>query len=163
MKVGTKVKHHLYGIGVVTKTTTSFLHVKFNDYPEEKRMLEEYLEIYNPYKEKILKCIKDLSFYPYINKRHLENALNKNELNNSIESIKYIKQYISSHNNKYFQNEISENQDIFNIEGYELDKEQKIAVVSDEISQLVIAGAGCGKTSMLISKVAYLIKKRHKS
>ena len=42
MKVGTKVKHHLYGIGVVTKTTTSFLHVKFNDYPEEKRMLEEY-------------------------------------------------------------------------------------------------------------------------
>ena len=159
MKVGTKVKHHLYGIGVVTKTTTSFLHVKFNDYPEEKRMLEEYLEIYNPYKEKILKCIKDLSFYPYINKRHLENALNKNELNNSIESIKYIKQYISSHNNKYFQKEISENQEIFNIEGYELDYEQKIAVVSDEISQLVIAGAGCGKTSMLISKIAYLIKK----
>ena len=159
MQIGQTVKHHLYGIGVIQKKTNSFLHVKFNNIPEEKRMLEDYLEIYNQYKEKILKCIKDLSFYPYINKKLLENALNRNELNHSIESIKYIKQYISSHNNKYFQNEIFENQEIFNIEGYELDYEQKKAVVSDEISQLVIAGAGCGKTSMLISKIAYLIKK----
>ena len=159
MQIGQTVKHHLYGIGVIQKKTNSFLHVKFNNIPEEKRMLEDYLEIYNPYKEKILKCIKDLSFYPYINKKLLENALNENELNHSIESIKYVKQYISSHNNKYFQNEIFANQEIFNIEGYELDDEQKKAVVSDELSQLVIAGAGCGKTSMLISKVAYLLKK----
>ena len=125
MQIGQTVKHHLYGIGVIQKKTNSFLHVKFNNIPEEKRMLEDYLEIYNPYKEKILKCIKDLSFYPYINKKLLENALNENELNHSIESIKYIKQYISSHNNQYFQNEIFANQEIFNIEGYELDYEQK--------------------------------------
>ena len=57
------------------------------------------------------------------------------------------------------QKEVQKYPDVFHIEKYELDDKQKYAVVSDEVSGLVVAGAGCGKTSMLISKIAYLLKK----
>jgi DNA helicase-4 len=43
---------------------------------------------------------------------------------------------------------------------YELSKEQKKAVISDENRNLVIAGAGTGKTSLMIAKAGYLIKKK---
>ncbi len=46
------------------------------------------------------------------------------------------------------------------LKGYELTKEQKIATISEEDRNLVIAGAGTGKTSLMIAKAGYLIKKR---
>jgi hypothetical protein len=58
----------------------------------------------------------------------------------------------------FMQNEVKKYPDAFNIEN-KLNAEQKYTVASDEISGLVVAGAGCGKTSMLISKIAYLLKK----
>jgi DNA helicase IV len=42
------------------------------------------------------------------------------------------------------------------IEGRKLDTQQRIAVVTDEDSNLVIAGAGSGKTTTIAGKVAYL-------
>ena len=62
-------------------------------------------------------------------------------------------------NKRYKEREKKLYKDVFSIEGYTLDDDQQEAVVTDEQSCLVIAGAGCGKTSMLISKVAYLLKK----
>lgn len=62
-------------------------------------------------------------------------------------------------NNRYKEREKKIYQDIFSLEGYTLDNDQQEAIVTDEQSCLIIAGAGCGKTSMLISKVAYLLKK----
>lgn len=70
-----------------------------------------------------------------------------------------VNNIIETHNSKFIKQEIENNKNIFTIEGYELDEEQKLAVISDELSSLIIASAGCGKTSMLISKVAYLLKK----
>ena len=42
---------------------------------------------------------------------------------------------------------------------YPLSREQKIATISEENRNLVIAGAGTGKTSLMIAKAGYLIKK----
>jgi len=47
-----------------------------------------------------------------------------------------------------------------NIEGKQLDEQQKIAVVTDEDNNLVIAGAGSGKTTTIVGKVKYL-QQRH--
>ena len=43
---------------------------------------------------------------------------------------------------------------------YPLTNEQRIAVVTDEDATLVLAGAGSGKTSVIVAKAAYLIQKR---
>ena len=44
-----------------------------------------------------------------------------------------------------------------NINGYPLDKYQRKVVYSNEDHTIVIAGAGCGKTTTMIGKIKYLI------
>lgn len=48
--------------------------------------------------------------------------------------------------------------DIF-VNGYKLDKEQTMAVYTNELITLVAAGAGSGKTSLIIGKINYLIER----
>jgi DNA helicase IV len=44
-----------------------------------------------------------------------------------------------------------------NIEGRELDLQQRSAIVTDEDNHLVIAGAGSGKTTTIVGKVKYIL------
>lgn len=48
--------------------------------------------------------------------------------------------------------------DIF-VNGYKLDKQQTMAVYTNELITLVAAGAGSGKTSLIIGKINYLIER----
>ena len=45
--------------------------------------------------------------------------------------------------------------------GKSLDSQQRDAIVTDEYSNLVIAGAGSGKTSVVVGKVKYLVERWH--
>ncbi len=47
------------------------------------------------------------------------------------------------------------------IEGKSLDEQQRIAIVTDEDHNLVIAGAGAGKTLTIAGKVKYLCERQH--
>ncbi len=65
--------------------------------------------------------------------------------------------HISSINTTYVKNEIATNCLLFdNIDGKSLDEQQRIAVVTDEEHNLVLAGAGSGKTLTISGKVKYL-------
>jgi DNA helicase-4 len=46
-----------------------------------------------------------------------------------------------------------------NIEGRKLDEQQRTAVVTDEDNNLIIAGAGSGKTTTIVGKVHYILDK----
>jgi DNA helicase-4 len=46
-----------------------------------------------------------------------------------------------------------------NIEGRKLDLQQRTAIVTDEDNNIVIAGAGSGKTTTIVAKVKYLINR----
>lgn len=66
---------------------------------------------------------------------------------------------IEKHNHKFYDAECDKYKDIFEQKGYELNDEQKKAVITDEDNSLVIAGAGCGKTRTVLGKINYLIHK----
>jgi DNA helicase-4 len=68
----------------------------------------------------------------------------------------------SQWNKQFVESEILTFDGLFqNIEGKRLDEQQKVAVVTDEDNNLVIAGAGSGKTTTIVGKVRYL-QRRHK-
>ena len=62
----------------------------------------------------------------------------------------FNKQFVKQELNKY-------NTFFDNIEGNKLDTQQKTAIVTDEDNNIVIAGAGSGKTTTIVGKVNYII------
>lgn len=67
----------------------------------------------------------------------------------------------NTYNQEYTKQEISHFEDFFNtLEKYPLSKDQMTAIVTDEDNNLVVAGAGTGKTTTIAGKVAYLLKKQ---
>lgn len=67
--------------------------------------------------------------------------------------------YVIQYNKDYVKNQKIKLDAYFdNIEGKMLDEQQRTAVITDEYSNLIIAGAGSGKTLTILGKVEYLIK-----
>lgn len=68
-----------------------------------------------------------------------------------------IKTLIEEQNESFIRNNI-DNPLFDNINERSLDREQRRAVLTDEVSNLVVAGAGSGKTLTICGKVEYLLK-----
>ncbi len=69
--------------------------------------------------------------------------------------------YLTDLNSQYLQNEKDSCSTMFNnIDGKSLDNNQRNAVVNDDLRQLVVAGAGSGKTLTMSAKVKYLVERK---
>jgi len=63
-------------------------------------------------------------------------------------------------NEMFIKETLEKQKELFdNIDGKSLDKQQRMAIVIDELHNLVIAGAGSGKTLTILGKAAYLLKR----
>lgn len=63
-------------------------------------------------------------------------------------------------NNEFYKSESLKYEDYFKtIESNPLTQSQTRAVIANELNNLVLAGAGSGKTSVVIARVGYLLKK----
>lgn len=72
-----------------------------------------------------------------------------------------IDEVIRKLNDKFVLLEMQKNRDLLNdINGKSLDEQQRRVVVTDEINNLVIAGAGSGKTLTVAAKVKYLVESK---
>jgi DNA helicase-4 len=76
------------------------------------------------------------------------------------ESLTKDEIWLKERNNAFISQEIENSKTFFEtFESHPLTLKQKRAIITDEANTLVIAGAGTGKTSTIIGKVGYLIKK----
>lgn len=127
---------------------------------------KDYYELQNHYvskKEKDIFFEKWGTLYTEILKYNIP------ENDKSFELIFYFKNFFSeldfnieSLNNFFIQNESEKYDNLFsNIDGKSLDKQQRKAVITDEDSILVLAGAGSGKTLTIAAKVKYLCEVKH--
>lgn len=67
---------------------------------------------------------------------------------------------IKKRNEEYIQLELEKYQNFFdNIEAFPLTEGQRRAIVTDEKHNLVVAGAGTGKTSTIVGKAGYILQK----
>nr|WP_288934802.1 UvrD-helicase domain-containing protein [uncultured Allomuricauda sp.] len=70
--------------------------------------------------------------------------------------------YIVKYNKNYVQTQKEKLSQYFDdIEGKKLDDQQRTALITDEYSNLIIAGAGSGKTLTIIAKVKYLVEHKN--
>ncbi|MHA2246602.1 MAG: UvrD-helicase domain-containing protein [Candidatus Hodarchaeales archaeon] len=80
------------------------------------------------------------------------------------EEIPKLKHPILSYNENFISRRLIEYKSFFDgKEGgikHPLDENQRIAIIKDDKHNLVIAGAGSGKTSVLTSRIAYLIRRK---
>ena len=91
-------------------------------------------------------------------------------INLSSEEVKSIRTFIDyftkadnlrhGFNNNFVTEELKTYHSFFdNIEGRKLDIQQRTAVVTDEDNNVVIAGAGSGKTTTIVGKVSYILNR----
>ena len=67
---------------------------------------------------------------------------------------------VSQRNETFIQKEMLKFKELFNsVEKYPLTQSQIRSIITDEYSNLVIAGAGTGKTSTIVGKTAYILEK----
>lgn len=79
-----------------------------------------------------------------------------------LDVAKNTTQYFSNMNIQYMDNEKKQCKSMFdNIEKKCLDENQRTAVVNDDLRQLVVAGAGSGKTLTMAAKVKYLVERKN--
>ena len=83
-------------------------------------------------------------------------------LRDFVETYFSLDELIKKWNEDFVNIELSLNEDIFNnIDGKSLDEQQRRAVVVDEMNNLVLAGAGSGKTLTISAKVKYLVDRKN--
>lgn len=96
-----------------------------------------------------------------------KNKLNFVETKDYVEKFIFLEKNIDKHNELFIEEELMINEQYLNnilVEcdpNIKLDKEQRVAVLSDEDYTLIIAGAGAGKTTTIAAKVKYLVDKKN--
>lgn len=104
-------------------------------------LLADYKEIYRYFtKEEFIKAGYEIP-YEFIN------------------TYKNLDKLISNWNQSFIKKELKKYKDFFdNVDGKSLDLQQRVAVITDDTNNLILAGAGSGKTLTIAAKVKYLVE-----
>ena len=129
-----------------------------NQFAAEFRVLLEK-DAYIPYSEWHQLVISNSHAYNGV--RQLRKHLLQNTARN-LSLFEGSEHTIREHNKRFVESEKRRKAEFFStLAKYPLDEQQKECCIVDEDAGLVIAGAGSGKTSVIMAKVAYLVRERH--
>ena len=107
-------------------------------------LLKEYKNAYHLFKKKPYSKIKNESIFKFL------------------DIFSNLPQLVKEWNSQYVEKELLNSRYILdNIDGKSLDEQQRRAVVVDEDNNLVLAGAGSGKTLTISGKVKYLVDSKN--
>lgn len=113
----------------------------------------------NSYKEKLKEEYKNL--YEKFTSRMYKDLSNDLSVKGFIKTYSDLDALVKEWNQNYINQELTSNSILFdNIDGKSLDEQQRKAVVVDEDNNLILAGAGSGKTLTVSAKVKYLVDKK---
>lgn len=108
---------------------------------------EEYIK--NKYKQA----------YDYFDNRK-RTILHDSKVDDFYESYSTYQNFIKQWNQEYVSRQLIANKMFFDdIDGKSLDVQQRTAIITDEVNNLVLAGAGSGKTLTIAGKVKFLVEK----
>jgi len=79
--------------------------------------------------------------------------------NRTIEQIFSYRHSVENYNENFIRQRMQESANLFGKSPFPLDNNQQRAVIVDDTHNLVIAGAGAGKTETLITRIAYLVSR----
>lgn len=107
--------------------------------------------------QKVANIARKLPLFPFKKNTHLEHPLSS--------SYQAIHTYVThseklrtAHNTSFLEREKSRTKTYFEtLLSHPLDKQQIDAILHDDDNTLVIAGAGCGKTTTVQAKIAYIL------
>lgn len=130
---------------------------EFNELFEKFKSQPKYIpnfDIFN-FKKETAHYYNEIKSKKYKHLPNFETSIKK------INSFKYtyerIDSILNSRNEKFIDTELKNTDSLLSdVEGKSLDTQQRKAVIIDEDNQLVIAGAGSGKTTTIAGKVKYL-------
>ncbi|MDP1694667.1 MAG: UvrD-helicase domain-containing protein [Candidatus Woesearchaeota archaeon] len=105
--------------------------------------------------EEYLKNLKDISYYSDV----FDEKFNAMILS-AIHNIKQVFKKTASYNAEFIIRRKIKYRNLWKLSSVNLDDDQLTAIVTDDKHNLVIAGAGSGKTEVLISRIAYLINRK---
>ena len=84
----------------------------------------------------------------------------KSKLQNNLAKLEKFDEDITNYNPEFVNKKKKEYKDLFKRETLVLDDDQQTAIITDDKHNLVVAGAGSGKTEVLITRIAYLLKRK---
>jgi len=127
---------------------------------EWKLFLEKDVYLIYDYKADLLNILKignkDIKIPWYL----FWNSKLKLKLQNNLEKLDKFDAEITHYNPEFVSRNKKEYSDLFKRENLVLDDDQQTAIITDDKHNWVVAGAGSGKTEVLITRIAYLIKRR---
>lgn len=103
----------------------------------------------------IKKSIPSWYFFVYFSQR--------DKLKNYKETLNHYKLDISNYNSHFIKIKKNEYNHLFKKDQLSLDDDQQTAIITDDKHNLIVAGAGSGKTEVLITRIAYLIHRKSDS
>ena len=84
----------------------------------------------------------------------------KQDLEENLNKLKKFNKEIENFNPEFVQEKKEQYKSLFKKGDLTLDDDQQNAIVTDDKYNVVVAGAGSGKTEVLITRIAYLIKRK---
>jgi DNA helicase IV len=84
----------------------------------------------------------------------------KSNLKTNLEKLQDYLGKIEIYNQNFIMQKKTEYKDLFKKGDLILDNDQQTAIITDDKHNLIVAGAGSGKTEVLITRIAYLIKRK---